>query len=836
MRKGVIVLIAACLMWLVSFSPARALTCSNGKPPSAEIDCVIGGSRCAVCEHPSTTWNRPTLEVVYQVFKIGEEHRGVMAMGECSDIHGIRFCARTANPGTVKDPQTGVIPPNYGNNTGSTPNPRPQLCAYEDMVDGMDLDRGRSPYHHMAKNGSAPSMVQGMVMGGIAGHIIGPPGFGLITAAVGALVTAIMSHYNHIVPLDLGCVERPIAVGPPAWCNNCWKRTYIPGPIITHSEDSTFFKPYVDLLFCEEIDFKGNPKGRPMRCQYKSDGITLINGMRLAEAVTVPLTANGTAQRISASVAVNHNYTKPDGTVMDVDKRHFEARVDAYDPKNICVYRTQESDGSPTEILEGCVLRPGYMPLPIVGVSADSTSTTPKLSVTLQGDPAATRLDSLGAGPCKRLHQITFCAKRRCLDGGPAGGDYAAAMGTCTNLADNLCLSGYSTAPLVVASPPTVAAYGAAVPGLPNTMKPANVAFMNTQAIPEKIGGTITPISLKLKLNAWVYERFGCLRINNLGQCLEYQDATIPVGANDPYWMNTATQVIRPMEPEELGMCATNPADATPYTFNTPGNHTFTIPKNCAEITVKVWGAGGGGVVDHKRTGWFCDGYDEESGGAGGGFAKGIFAVDEVNLKENQTYNLTVGRGGQGCESTQAHGDKVPQCPHVQPKGGDSSFSGIITATGGSWGGTTGCDWSSYPDNEVGTGSCNMSLASSCMIKPGLNGEMSTGTRKVLLGGAAWDGNGAYVTAPPLACDGPNFDIFDPEAMKVNTLLWTPPSEIALSDINNLIFPTQPGVGGCSEQRLNVDGYDSPPGAGGHGAVTIQCTASKQSTTIPGYP
>ncbi|MBU8882735.1 T9SS type A sorting domain-containing protein [Kaistella sp. DKR-2] len=85
----------------------------------------------------------------------------------------------------------------------------------------------------------------------------------------------------------------------------------------------------------------------------------------------------------------------------------------------------------------------------------------------------------------------------------------------------------------------------------------------------------------------------------------------------------------------------------TLVTLSTPGSGTWTVPCDVTTITVEVWGGGGGGQ-GVKGNGSSATG----GGGAGGGYVKGTFTVTP-----GTAYNFSVGKGGDGTESTANNGE-----------------------------------------------------------------------------------------------------------------------------------------------------------------------------------
>jgi hypothetical protein len=103
--------------------------------------------------------------------------------------------------------------------------------------------------------------------------------------------------------------------------------------------------------------------------------------------------------------------------------------------------------------------------------------------------------------------------------------------------------------------------------------------------------------------------------------------------------------------------------------FSMPGDYTYTVPAGVTSIRVTVVG-GGGGFGSRNHSHW--NGY----GGAGGGSAMKTLAVTA-----GQSFNLTVGPGGNSASS-----DWGDWCWCHGSDGAASTFSNILTATGGQGG------------------------------------------------------------------------------------------------------------------------------------------------------
>ena len=120
-------------------------------------------------------------------------------------------------------------------------------------------------------------------------------------------------------------------------------------------------------------------------------------------------------------------------------------------------------------------------------------------------------------------------------------------------------------------------------------------------------------------------------------------------------------------------------SDQSSQIFSSPGDFTWTVPPCVTQITVQVWGAGGGGGSVWSRfnsvsgNGANCETGDEicatAGGGGGGGFTSRTYTV-----VPGEVYNITVGAGG--IASVLGTGDNRAQ---NGGDGGISRFSGPAT-------------------------------------------------------------------------------------------------------------------------------------------------------------
>jgi len=98
---------------------------------------------------------------------------------------------------------------------------------------------------------------------------------------------------------------------------------------------------------------------------------------------------------------------------------------------------------------------------------------------------------------------------------------------------------------------------------------------------------------------------------------------------------------------------------------------TYTPSTNLAFATVEIWGGGGGGGSSYNQSG---SNWSTADGGAAGGYAKKTFTALQINALPN--LGISIGSGG---NAGAANGN-------VGITGGTSTFSNILSATGGSGG------------------------------------------------------------------------------------------------------------------------------------------------------
>jgi hypothetical protein len=112
------------------------------------------------------------------------------------------------------------------------------------------------------------------------------------------------------------------------------------------------------------------------------------------------------------------------------------------------------------------------------------------------------------------------------------------------------------------------------------------------------------------------------------------------------------------------------------HTFSNPGSYTLTVPADKTSMRVTLQGAGGGGGGG--------GGVITNSGYVGGGGGSGGFISTVISgLAPGAQYTLTVGAGGIGGIERNTN-TVVPNANGTA--GGDTSISGLVTATGGGGG------------------------------------------------------------------------------------------------------------------------------------------------------
>lgn len=605
--------------------------CDDGsKAVQAPDKCVGSEVFCGVCPSNSSTYLDPKVQVIYKDAIL--THKATLSVNECKWTYfvgfPIRVCARRASAGK------------YGN-----PANFPQLCAYEDPMDGMDTDPLSSPFHKNVPYDDGLTVAQtaligtsvGLGAGVVAASFAGPllPIIVGLGAGVGALVGAIMENFNHVVIRELGCVPMPIGPMPPSFCNNCWDRNALPDPSLFMASTSTFLKPSTILRICK-VD-NGDGTFSVEKCNSDKEYSTnLIEDVLLTPKA--PDSYNPDSPLLPASGKCPYGDDKYCGEYIvdsidpvnpryvpvyndckeSSDGREFCAKITVEQPEKICFYQEKTITllfGSiNNEKFLGCIPRPGYMRKPKVESVGSFSEPAIKLSyedgqsIILKEDPGLYkkppfRSDEYKGQTCKFMHQIEFCTHRQCNSwnkdsyGNPI----------CEIFDPKVCMTGYSTSPLVaVSNPTTTSPMGEIINSKPNIYLQAGTIFNNSEANKEGAGN----LKESFEIPVWVYDPAYCYQRDAAGRCINYSGmcksntepdfingvcinykndyssafAIKPGSTNtilatnyteDPYFINPSLGMVRPMQAEESNMCVGIPLP--------PGNSFIYTNPNPAE-------------------------------------------------------------------------------------------------------------------------------------------------------------------------------------------------------------------------------------------------------------
>lgn len=799
-------------------------------------------TKFGVCPSENSKWNAPELRLwFHSAFWLpGVYGDYYISLNECVWVGAVRFCARRVASGCYLNDKGDKICPdyNYGNITGRDPkNAKVQLCAFEDSMDGMDTTGNFSPFNQGTSNDEALSIVSGLVIGGAVG-LIGGPYLAVGGALTGLLTAAITQTHNHVVNRDLGCVDLPLAKGPPVWRHSAWNLNYSPKPDISLGAPSTFDKPTVVVTICEETK---NGKTKLSKCRRDPSNLEqYASGISVKQTISLtPQKSNGFKDRGeyeeagdvgSPSIGLTDLFGGG-GISPLISNMVFEARISTRHPHKVCVYKIKNDS------LQGCVPRPGYMPKPTIDNAESSTAELPKVNVTLGGDS----VDLWEPTPndegrlCDTVNQVTFCARRTCIDDEPISYDNP----VCKKWDDRICASGYSYAPLVVADSNNLEAISPNERPPGNEVLPRGTGFINPQVMPEiDAGGNPVDVPVVFNKDALIYNPPKCYQRDDQGACINYEgmdnggvccaeSSELCTGiaepyANeegqclqyvrnttngDPYIVDPENQRIRPLTSEEMGFCILKPPSKIPWIRTTPANnYQYKPPTNCAVVEVELWGAGGAGTNGSSAG-------DDWSGSAGG-YIKARVPVDHY-----QTYNVVVGAGGtfKATEQKEKH-SKV----HDGYNGGASTFNAnTLIAYGGKGksngpkGGGTAYDKYYRYDNKG---------ISDLVRKTGGNGIQADCNYK--RGGSAWDPAKqryhSYGNSNGIAqCN--STQAYDSYLHKKKLSYTT------INKKSNLKHLSPPGNGGCTSDvcrgafsSKKNDLYGNV-GAGGHGKAVITC-------------
>ncbi len=171
--------------------------------------------------------------------------------------------------------------------------------------------------------------------------------------------------------------------------------------------------------------------------------------------------------------------------------------------------------------------------------------------------------------------------------------------------------------------------------------------------------------------------------------------------SNDTLFISSGNSV-------KLGSITSSSAPGSSTRIGFSSSATWTCPAGVTKITVELWGGGGGGGGGSGAGGpnfqpkYGCDMGSGFLGGHGGPGGKGGYNRGIINVTPGVTYSITIGQAGVGGIGGLASGANGTD-------GGNSSFSTLLTAPGGSKGrGAQSTTTGLCPDGTWGTdGSVN---------------------------------------------------------------------------------------------------------------------------------
>lgn len=195
----------------------------------------------------------PKIKVLYSI--VGYNGERTLGHGECGWMAGVRFCARYAWPAGTEIPEgraltddnddnlTDADSPGYSTtDCGLNPNVtvfnQARLCAYEDPLDGADTDPDYEQYHE------------------------NEPNINYIDYS-----NAYLYDHNHIVTTNLGCVDVPLAPGPPPFCATLQS----PYPRPSVFKVSTATADFNQNIYPSNVVSDINLVGHPDNWRYKTN-------------------------------------------------------------------------------------------------------------------------------------------------------------------------------------------------------------------------------------------------------------------------------------------------------------------------------------------------------------------------------------------------------------------------------------------------------------------------------------------------------------------------------------------------------------------------------------
>jgi hypothetical protein len=184
-----------------------------------------GVAKC-ITVPPNNTAANPQVTVKVKQCALGFCHTdsGTIQVNQCFKVFWYRFCARLTPHDDAPRPVYKNWPdtPKLGNKCDSkNPNiPYPlRICVFEDSMDAGDTDGDYSPYHHLQPKESLT--MTDKALGALATALSYTP-LGVIIN--GILPNSISSLFkflttpNQIVESNIGCIDIPLAPGPPPFC------------------------------------------------------------------------------------------------------------------------------------------------------------------------------------------------------------------------------------------------------------------------------------------------------------------------------------------------------------------------------------------------------------------------------------------------------------------------------------------------------------------------------------------------------------------------------------------------------------------------------------------
>lgn len=650
---------------------------------------------CGICDSNAKSWDgwaNPRAEVLYMPMAWSSTpwalpvYKKFIDLQKCRWIVGVRFCVRPVKP----------YQSDYGNTSGE-----PKICAYEDPCDGMDPPDGNcavhseeGPFHENTPNNEAMSVAKAAKWGAVGGAALGPAAaaFG---AALGAMVAGIMSHYNHVVVTNIGCMPRRIGPIPPTWTNNAWFNNNIPDPTFVEQSDSKFGSIKYKMKWCTksatddhqvaclmaaDADFEACPSGTSNcdRCLVAAKGTRCERSVILnPRACKVPNASDPNLcttaysdktqpAMVSSGVESNdnayyrdcksigyYNSSKP----ADSTRRKYCLSVTKEEPQKVTATMTAyfggpdsdaETAPNPAETIQMAKLsfkRPGYIPVPTLVESASSKPTAVKVDLSLRGETITLEEDPW------LITKVPPQNSKKDSAGNPVAMSTSGATawqknGSLHNIKFAIsrpCVPGSmkksTTASVAAAADNTLAKTAPVGSEYCDKFSKAYICVDGYDTGPYTVSDKSTNFAIQAPPNVLKVKN---VAFNNNNKMATPEPATSTSAQQvayikDVYISEATNNTIRPITNLEAGLCLDIASAVTEYT--TPGSYTYTVPEFCRELKVDVWGAGGAGKFVPGQTGVGND----NTGGAGG-HVYGNATLDPVL---NYEVGVVVGAGGQ---------------------------------------------------------------------------------------------------------------------------------------------------------------------------------------------